>query len=69
MLLVLFVAFGVHANTLFNGFVYDDAKQVLANRWMTDARFLGDILTNDGWVSGRRARLHPITAPSCTSST
>jgi 4-amino-4-deoxy-L-arabinose transferase-like glycosyltransferase len=49
LLAIALVAFGIYANTLSNGFVYDDAKQILANRWITDPRYLGDILTHDVW--------------------
>jgi tetratricopeptide (TPR) repeat protein len=48
-LFVGLVSFGVHANTLSNGFVYDDAKQILANPWITDLRFLTDIMKRDVW--------------------
>jgi len=46
---IFLVAFGVFANTLPNGFVYDDAKQILSNIWITDLRYLPDIFTHDVW--------------------
>jgi tetratricopeptide (TPR) repeat protein len=49
LLLVAAVSSCIYANTLVNEFVYDDAKQIVANRWITDVRYLGDILTNDFW--------------------
>jgi Tfp pilus assembly protein PilF len=49
VLLVALVSIGIYANTLTNGFVYDDAKQILANPWITDARYLPDIMTHDVW--------------------
>jgi tetratricopeptide (TPR) repeat protein len=41
-------------NTLANGFVWDDAQQVLNNIWITDTRYLKDIFTNNvaGFVPG-----------------
>ena len=68
-LFVGLVSFGVHANTLSNGFVYDDAKQILANPWITDIRFLTDIVKHDVWGFWRSAALLRTTAPSCTSCT
>jgi hypothetical protein len=35
--------------SLRNGFVWDDQAQVLANRWITDWRFLPEILTSGVW--------------------
>lgn len=39
-------SFAVYHATLWNSFVYDDAEQVLRNRWITDTRFLKDIFTS-----------------------
>jgi len=37
------VVFAVYANTLGNGFVYDDNIQIVANPWITDFRYLPDV--------------------------
>jgi tetratricopeptide (TPR) repeat protein len=39
----------VYANTLYNGFVYDDNGQILNNPWIKDFRFLPDIFTRSVW--------------------
>lgn len=39
-------SFAVYHATLWNSFVYDDAEQVLRNRWITDIRYLKDIFTS-----------------------
>jgi tetratricopeptide (TPR) repeat protein len=41
---------GVYANTLFNGFVYDDSFQVLQNEWIKDVRHLPDVFLNSAWA-------------------
>lgn len=46
---IFFIAVIVQVNTLANGFVYDDAKQILSNIWITDTKYLADIFTNDVW--------------------
>ncbi|HEY5656681.1 MAG TPA: tetratricopeptide repeat protein, partial [Myxococcota bacterium] len=43
------LGFVVYANTLGHGFVYDDAKQILANPWIADVRYLPDVVTHDVW--------------------
>lgn len=40
------LAFAAYANTLGNGFVYDDLAQILANPWLTSWGFLPKILAN-----------------------
>jgi tetratricopeptide (TPR) repeat protein len=47
--IIAFAAFGVYANTLSHGFVYDDPKQILSNPWIKDVRHLPDIFQNDVW--------------------
>jgi len=42
-LVVLVLA--VYLNTLYGGFVYDDAKQIIGNRWITSAAHVPDILS------------------------
>ena len=39
-------SFAVYHATLWNSFVYDDAEQVLRNRWITDAGYLKEIFTS-----------------------
>ncbi|MBI4681042.1 MAG: hypothetical protein HY753_07570, partial [Nitrospirae bacterium] len=41
--IIIAVSLGVYANTLSNGFVYDDNMQVLNNSWIKDIRHLPDI--------------------------
>ncbi len=38
------------ANTLRNGFVYDDKFQILENRWLTSLRHLPDAFANNVWA-------------------
>lgn len=40
------LAFAAYANTLGNGFVYDDLAQILGNPWLTSWSFLPKILAN-----------------------
>ena len=47
--IILIVSFGVYANTLFNGFVYDDVFQVLKNEWIKDVRNIPKILFSNVW--------------------
>ncbi|MBI5049032.1 MAG: tetratricopeptide repeat protein [Deltaproteobacteria bacterium] len=49
IIILLIVSFGVYANTLFNGFVYDDIDQVLKNPWITDVRHIPAILFSPVW--------------------
>lgn len=44
------VALLAYANTLLNGFAFDDAEQILNNPWLTDVRYLGRILTSNVWA-------------------
>lgn len=44
-ILLALVTAGVYANTLLNGFVYDDNELILKNPWILDARFLPEIFT------------------------
>jgi len=39
-------SFAVYHATLWNSFVYDDAEQVLRNRWITDSGYLKEIFTS-----------------------
>jgi len=43
------LSLAVTANTLNNGFVYDDAWQVVGNAWIRDAHFIPEILMSDVW--------------------
>jgi Flp pilus assembly protein TadD len=47
--LVAVLACAVYANTLWNGFVYDDLQQVLENRWITDFKYLPEVFAQDVW--------------------
>lgn len=47
--IIIAVSFGVYANTLPNGFVYDDNDQVLKNSWIRDIRHLPDIFFSSVW--------------------
>jgi tetratricopeptide (TPR) repeat protein len=46
---VLLLAFSLYANTLLNGFVYDDHDQVEQNAYAHSARYLGRALTTTVW--------------------
>src|ERR1700758_172312 len=46
---VLLLAFLVYANTLVNGFVYDDHEQVELNPYVHSVRYVGRILTTTVW--------------------
>jgi hypothetical protein len=46
---VSLLAFAVYANTLGHGFVYDDAMQILANPWITEVRYLPEVMTHGVW--------------------
>ncbi len=48
-LVIAAAAIAVYANTLGNGLVYDDRFQVVENRWITDLRYVPDILTTGVW--------------------
>jgi len=49
IILLIAVAFAAYANTLSNGFVYDDEYQVLKNPWIQDFRFLPAVFTSEVW--------------------
>ncbi|MBI5327114.1 MAG: tetratricopeptide repeat protein [Deltaproteobacteria bacterium] len=49
IIIILVVSFGVYANTLLNGFVFDDTDQVLKNRWITGIRHIPDIFLSSVW--------------------
>ena len=40
----------IYFNSLYNGFVYDDLSQVLGNPWITDIRYIPDILLRGAWA-------------------
>lgn len=46
---IIAISFSVYANTLLNGFVYDDNDQILNNRWITDFRYIPDIFFSSVW--------------------
>lgn len=49
LLLLGLASFAVYANTLGNGFVYDDHEQVLHNPYLRSFRYLPDIFTSNVW--------------------
>ncbi len=49
ILLLALLSVAVSANTLLNGFVFDDAVQVLRNRWITDASYIPEIFRSGVW--------------------
>lgn len=49
IVIIIIVSFGVYANTLLNGFVYDDNDQILRNPWITDVRHIPAILFSPVW--------------------
>ena len=50
LLLLGLASVAVYANTLGNGFVYDDHEQVLHNPYLRSFRYLPDILTSNVWA-------------------
>jgi len=48
--LLICISLGAYANTLLNGFVYDDLFQVLQNEWIKDVRALPAIFLNSAWA-------------------
>jgi tetratricopeptide (TPR) repeat protein len=50
VIIITAVSLALYAVTLFNGFLYDDVKQVLGNRWITDLRFIPDIFLSNAWA-------------------
>jgi Flp pilus assembly protein TadD len=47
--LILFLALALYANTLLNGFVYDDHFQVEQNPYVHSTKYIGTILTTTVW--------------------
>ena len=48
-MILCLVGFAVYANTLWNGFVYDDHSQVLRNPYLRSFRYLPEIFTSNVW--------------------
>ena len=46
---IVLISFVVYFNALFNGFVYDDADQVLKNPWIRDLRHIPDMFSKSVW--------------------
>ena len=42
---LIVLVFAVYLNTLYGGFVYDDTKQIIGNRWITSASHIKDIFS------------------------
>src|SRR5512133_3798131 len=49
LVVVFIVSIALYANTLKNGFVYDDTWQVVKNSWIRHARVIPDIVTSEVW--------------------
>ena len=49
LVIIAMISFGIYFNALFNGFVYDDMRQVLNNPWIQDLRYLPDIFSKSVW--------------------
>ncbi len=49
LMILCLVGFAVYANTLWNGFVYDDHSQVLRNPYLRSFRYLPEIFTSNVW--------------------
>ena len=49
LFLITALSFILYANTLFNGFLYDDIPQVLNNPWITDFSYLPEIFFSKTW--------------------
>jgi tetratricopeptide (TPR) repeat protein len=47
--IVFAISAAVYANTLWNGFVYDDIQQIVENPWVRSASYLPDIFLKDVW--------------------
>ncbi len=46
---ILFIAFLVYFNALYNGFVYDDEFQVVQNHWIKDIKYIPEIFSESVW--------------------
>ncbi len=62
LFLIIAVSLAAYANTLGNGFVYDDNFQVLGNPWIRDARFLPNIFSScdTGGLTGNTNYYRPM---------
>ena len=49
VIIILVLAFLLYANTLLNGFLYDDIPQVLNNPWIKDIGYLPQIFFEKSW--------------------
>lgn len=49
IVIIIAVSLGVYANTLTNGFVYDDTDQVLKNPWITDIKYIPAVFSSPTW--------------------
>ncbi len=47
--IIAIIAVGIYANTLSNGFVYDDNALVLENRWITSLKYIPEIFFSSSW--------------------
>jgi tetratricopeptide (TPR) repeat protein len=59
LLAILALSSAVYLNTLQNGFVFDDAYQVLGNEWIKDIKNIPEIFTENAWgFSGQRSNYY-----------
>ncbi|MEE9542330.1 MAG: tetratricopeptide repeat protein [Thermodesulfobacteriota bacterium] len=47
--ILIVVSLLVFANTLYNGFVFDDGFQIIDNKWIRDPSYIPDIFTTSAW--------------------
>lgn len=56
VVILFLISFGVYANTLSNGFVYDDKNQVMENTWIRDPGSIPEIFSSEVWGFTPRER-------------
>ena len=49
ILTLVLIAFAVYLNSLFGGFVYDDALQIVGNPWIRSFRFIPAVFSSSVW--------------------
>lgn len=49
MIVVVLVSFAVYFKALYNGFVYDDNFEILANPWIQNVKYLSEIFSKSSW--------------------
>jgi tetratricopeptide (TPR) repeat protein len=56
VVILFLISFGVYANTLSNGFVYDDQNQVVENTWIRNPGSIPEIFSSEVWGFTPRER-------------